>query len=243
MTELLDQTFVFMAVAIIVAGLVRGFTGFGSAMVMAPVLVYFLGPAQAVATNIMLEFLVSLQLVPAARKHLDIRLLAPLGIGAFAGAPFGVWLAVVVDPEIMRRAVSIIILSFVIILAWGWRYKGAVKAWISTLIGCTGGILSGSTSMGGPPVIIYLMSGPNKPERVRSTIILYFVLSIIPTLGGLVWAGIIDKDLLLRVALLAPLFLASAWFGSRFFHIAPESFFRRLTLGLLAIIASSSFFV
>jgi len=243
MPDFIDQSFIYIAVAVLVAGLIRGFTGFGSAMVMAPVLVHTLGPAEAVATNMLLEFAVSLQLVPAALKHIDFKMLAPLGVGAWLCVPLGVWIVVAVDEEIMRRTVSILILSFVIILALGWRYQGTVRIWLSTIIGGVSGLLSGATSMGGPPIILYLMSGPNDPVRVRSTIILYFVLSIIPTLGSLVWAGVISADVLFRAAVLTPPFLLTAWTGSKFFHIASEMFFRRLTLSLLAIIALTSLII
>ncbi|MBT7747294.1 MAG: sulfite exporter TauE/SafE family protein [Alphaproteobacteria bacterium] len=242
MPYIFDQSFVYIAAVVIAAGLIRGFAGFGSSMIMAPVLVHVLGPAEAVATNMLLEFIVSLQLIPAARKHVDLKILAPLGLGAWIGVPVGIWIVVAVDEDIMRRSVSIIILLFVIILSLGWRYKGDVKVWLSTLIGCLGGLLSGATSMGGPPIILYLMSGPHDPVKVRSTIILYFVMSIIPTVAGLFWVGVIDTEILIRVITLAPPFLVAAWVGSRLFHLASEVFFRRLTLVLLTIIALVSFF-
>ena len=242
MPEFADQTFVLSLGAVVLAGLVRGFTGFGSAMIMAPVLVHLVGPAQAVATNLLLELCVSLQLIPSAWQHRNMKMLAPLGIGAWIFAPVGVWIVVVVDEQIMRQSVSIIVLSFVVILSMGWRYHGAVKSWISMIVGSLCGLLSGATSMGGPPVILYMMSGPNDPVKIRSTIILFFVLSMIPSLGSLFFAGVIDGGVLLRVALMAPPFMIAAWLGSRFFNIASETFFRRLTLTLLALIASVSLF-
>jgi uncharacterized protein len=242
MPDIFDQSFVYLTATVIVAGLIRGFAGFGSAMIMAPVLVHILGPAEAVATNMLLEFIVSLQLIPAARKYVDLKMLAPLGLGAWIGAPIGIWIVVVVNEDVMRRSVSIIVLSFVIILSLGWRYKGQVKLWLSTLIGSLSGLLSGATSMGGPPIILYLMSGPNEPIKIRSTIILYFVISVIPTVGGLLWVGVIDTEIVFRVVTLAPPFLLAAWVGSRLFHLASEVFFRRLTLVLLTIIALASLF-
>ena len=96
--------------------------------------------------------------------------------------------------------------------------------------------------MGGPPVILYMMSGPNDPVKIRSTIILFFCLSTASSLVSLIYAGVVNGDILLRVALLAPPFMFTAWLGGRFFNIASETFFRRLTLTLLALIASISLF-
>ena len=242
MFEFSDQSYLFTVLTVIAAGIIRGFTGFGSAMVMAPVLLHLIGPAPAVATTVLLELCVSAQLVPSALKKFDLKDLVPLGIGALVGTPVGLWIVLYVDPEIVRRIVSLTVLSFVLILGLGWRYKGTVNAWASGLVGIASGILTGATSMGGPPVILYMMSGPNTADRIRSTIILFFVVSASPTLIGLIWAGVVNGDVLFRVVTLAPPFLLAAWAGSKGFHIASEKFFRRLTLGLLALIAVASFF-
>ena len=240
MPDFIDQSYLFAATAVVLAGLVRGFSGFGSAMIMAPIFSHILGPAQAVAAVILLETIVSAQLVPSAYRHVNWKLLLQLGTGAAIMVPFGVWAVVLVDKDIMRQVFSLVVLVFVIVLATGWTWRGEIKNWMTVLVGGISGLLTGATSMGGPPVILYLLSNASSATQIRSTVILFFLVAGIPTLGSLVYAGAIDTSLMLYVATLAPLFLLAAWVGSRFFRIATEQFFRRLTLGLLTLIAITS---
>ena len=51
------------AVLLFGAGIVRGFTGFGAALLLAPVLAYLFGAANGVAIIILLNMIVSVQLM------------------------------------------------------------------------------------------------------------------------------------------------------------------------------------
>src|SRR5213079_840222 len=75
----------------IVAGLMRGFAGFGSAMLMAPIFAILFGSADMVVTVVAIETIVSLQLFPQARHHADWKTLAPMSLAACAAMPLGVW--------------------------------------------------------------------------------------------------------------------------------------------------------
>ena len=55
----------------LVAGLMRGFAGFGSAMLMAPIFAILFGSADMVVTVVAIELVVSLQLFPQVRQHAD----------------------------------------------------------------------------------------------------------------------------------------------------------------------------
>jgi len=56
---------------VIVAGLMRGFAGFGSAMLMAPIFAILFGSADMVVTVVAIELAVSLQLFPQVRRYAD----------------------------------------------------------------------------------------------------------------------------------------------------------------------------
>ena len=75
--------------ASLLAGVVRGYTGFGAAMVFMPIASASLGPAAAIAVLWLVDTLMQLPMVARARKlagYREIRLLLP---GALAGAPVG----------------------------------------------------------------------------------------------------------------------------------------------------------
>ena len=61
------------AVIVAVAGIVRGFSGFGSALVMSPALSLLFGPPAAIATMTLMEVPTLVQLLPDAWRHGDRR--------------------------------------------------------------------------------------------------------------------------------------------------------------------------
>src|SRR5436309_16101568 len=75
----------------LVAGLMRGFAGFGSAMLMAPIFAILFGSAEMVVTVVAIELIVSLQLFPQVRSHANWKTLTPMSIAACAAMPLGVW--------------------------------------------------------------------------------------------------------------------------------------------------------
>src|SRR6185369_5975969 len=97
----------------LVAGLMRGFAGFGSAMLMAPIFAILFGSADMILTVVAIETIVSLQLFPQVRRHADWKTLMPMSIAACLAMPFGVWALARVDKGTIFTAVSAIIVSFV----------------------------------------------------------------------------------------------------------------------------------
>ncbi len=221
----------------ILAGLIRGFTGFGSAMVMAPPFALFFSPAETVAIVLFLELIVSAQLIPGAWRNVDWRLLIPLVIGAWIATPLGVWTLLAVDESIMRRAIAGTVLTFVLILSTGWRYERTPRPAITFGFGMLSGIFGSATGMTGPPVVLYLLSGAKSPVQVRATIIIFFVFADIPPIIGLAVNDVIDQTIILRSLVLAPAIILAAWLGGMGFRSANATTYRKVTLAFLSIIA------
>src|SRR6185369_13265767 len=90
----------------LIAGLMRGFAGFGSAMLMAPIFAILFGSAEMVVTVVAIEPVVSLQLFPQVRHHADWKTLMPMSVAACAAMPLGVWALASVDKGTIVTAVS-----------------------------------------------------------------------------------------------------------------------------------------
>jgi len=212
-------------------------------MVMAPIFVIYFSPAESVAIVLLLELAVSVQLIPGAFKDVNWRQIAPLSLASWTCMPLGLWLVLYADQQLIKQLMAATVLTFVFIMARGWRFRGRPNVFISLMVGGLSGMASASTSMGGPPVILYLLSGTQNARTVRATIIIYFVFSVIPVVTGLALAQSIGIDTVWRASILAPAFLATAWISSKFVHYANETLFRRVTFALLTIIALSVLFL
>ena len=111
MPEFLTVSFLIRGRGRLVAGMVRGFAGFGAAMMMTPVFSALYGPAVGIALCMLLEIAVALPLLPRAIQYVDWRRIGLLMVAAVVGAPLGNLVLTRSSPEPMRWAISAIVLT------------------------------------------------------------------------------------------------------------------------------------
>jgi uncharacterized membrane protein YfcA len=230
------------AVVVVVAGIVRGFSGFGSAMIMSPALSLLFGPPSAIATMTLMEVPTLVQLLPDAWRHGDRRSVVPLGLAAMTMVPVGAWLLVHLDELVMRRAIGSLVLGFAAVLAIGWRYRGTVPLPLTLGVGASGGLLSGAMGTPGPPIILFYLSGPAEAKVARGSMIGFFAFTTATALVTYGWHGLYTEDVLWRAAGLLPAFAGGIWLGRRLFGRVSEVAFRRATLALLVLIGIATAF-
>jgi len=223
-----------IAVAIAAAaGLMRGFAGVGSGMLMAPFFAVMFGPVHTVVIIIVMEIVVTAQLLPSVRKHIDWPVVGVMGATAAVFMPLGTWLLVSLDPALIARGIAAVVLVSSIVLLSGWRYHGPKRLSVTLGVGALSGTMMASTSLGNPPVMVYLLSSQDRAEVNRANFTGYFAITLMTLLvlmflqGLLVW-----KPIQLAGILLIP-FMAGAWIGSRLFRKSSEGLYRRVALGLL----------
>jgi uncharacterized membrane protein YfcA len=225
---------IFVAIAVTaVAGIMRGYSGFGTAVLLAPAYSVLWGPRIGVPVMLLLELFVSMQLLPKAFGQADRRVMLPIGGAAVLATPLGAFILLTADQDLLRRFIGGFVLVFGLLLSSGWRYHGSRPLPLNLGIGTVAGLLKGATGISGPPVILYLLAGPEEAKRHRANLILFFatisVISIIPpALGGLMGWAVVAK-----LVILLPVLLLCVPIGARLFHVIPEGWYRRLALVFL----------
>ena len=149
-SELVTPSLAVITVIAIAGGVIRGFTGFGSVLVMAPLISIFLDPAPTVAMIMILEACVAVQLLPRALRHTNWRLVGLLVAGALVTTPFGVQILVHLDQEVMRRILGVIVVIWAAVMLTGLRYRGGVSDPVTVGVGAASGALMGVTGIGRP---------------------------------------------------------------------------------------------
>ena len=220
------------------AGAVRGITGFGGAMVMTPPLALLLGPAVAVPIALLLESVAAAPMVVQTRRLVGWRVIGPILATACVTIPLGGYVLATADPVALRRAIAAVVIAFSLLLLIGWRYAGRPRPATSIGLGALSGVMLGATSMGGPPVILYLLSGPDAIETTRANLTLFVGAS---SLAGIValWAGgILGWQAATTGVLLAPGYYGGLVAGARLFARFDDIRFRRFTLMLLIAVST-----
>lgn len=221
-----------------VGGLIRGATGFGGAMVMTPILSVLLGPIPAVASALLLETFAAFSMLPAAARAAHWRTIAPICIAACITAPLGGYLLLTLDPQLMRRAIAATVLVFALVLLTGLRYRGRQRLGTSIALGATSGVLVGATSVGAPPVILYLLAGSDPPGVTRANLTLFVTIISLAALAMMVWRGMLDEPTALTALQLSPLYFGGVWLGSRLYGRIDAAAMRRWTLIFLLVISA-----
>ena len=240
MPDFLAISFLTAAAVAAIAGMVRGFAGFGAAMMMTPIFSALYGPEMGVSLCLLLEIAVALPLLPRAVKYVDWRRIALLMVAAVAGAPLGNLVMTEVPAEPMRWAISAIVLGAVGLLASGWRFHGQWRPPVTLGIGVISGFLNGLSGMAGPPIAFYYLAGNETVERVRANLTTYFI--FVDAIALMVFAsrGLVHWDTGVLGLCLAPAVIAGGLLGERLFPLASEKFYRRLALCLLVAVAIGS---
>ncbi|MBL6616093.1 MAG: sulfite exporter TauE/SafE family protein [Reyranella sp.] len=237
MPDLFAPSFLICAVVACIAGMVRGFAGFGAAMVMTPIFSAIYGPAVGVALCLLLEIIVAVPVVPGVVRLVDWRRIGLMLAAAAVGVPFGNFLLTWSKPEPMRWAISAIVLAAVALLASGWRYSGKPRAATTVAAGVSSGFLNGLAGMAGPPIAFYYLAGEEAAARVRANLTTYFVFVDLVSFVVFATRGLIGWNTGVLAAFLAPAVILGGVLGTKLFPLASETFYRRLALALLVGVA------
>ncbi len=215
-----------LAAAAVAAGMVKGFTGFGGSLVMAPLFLLVLGPGPALGTVVAVNLATAWQLLTPAWRNMRRSIVLPMAAVSALATPLGVAAALTLDPLIERRAVGLAVLASGLALMAGWRRSGLPRPAATAAVGAAGGVLNGLAGIGGPPAAVWLLSGRDGALRDRAGLIVYVALTQAATAVVAAAAGALDLPALKRALLLAPLHVAGTAVGARLFRMAPERVFR-----------------
>ena len=226
-----------LVLASVVAGVIRGFTGFGAALVMAPAFALVVPPREAVVLITVMNLVTMTQLLPAALKNTDWPLVVPMSIGAILALPLGTWLLVAVDGDLLRRVIGLVVLVFAGLLMIGWQAAPRPRLSLSLGVGVVSGVLTGFGGVGGPPVVLYLLSRPSGAARYRASFISYFAVIQAFSLIPLLVAGLIEGQHLVLATVLLPAYFVATHTGTRLFARANDGVYRQVAILVLLAIA------
>ena len=222
---------------VFVASLLRGFTGFGFGLAAVPLLSLALPPAQVVPFVVVLQVVVGLGGLRAAWPHCDWRSVGGLAPGLVMGIPLGLVVLTHLPPNPVRLAIGLIIAASVVLLAKGAHLPRRPSRGLTVATGLLSGVISGLASMGGPPIVVYLLALGHGAAVVRATSIVFFMLSGMVSVVPMSFAGLIDHDVLVWSALSVPVLFGGSWLGTWGFHRARPHHHRMTALIVLSVLA------
>ena len=236
----LDLIFITILV-IFIGGLLRGFLGFGPALLTIPVLAYIYSPTQALVIHIIMEIPSTLFLLPTALKNSDKKSILPLFIAMVSFIPVGMYLVVILNPEIIRRTISIIVLILVLMLSRGWNFKSFIGFKSMVFSGILGGFIQGIAGIGGAPIVTVLMARNDSEDVSRGNILFLMAGIVVFSITSQAFYGLISLNLITLGFMASPIYIAATYSGSKFYNYKGKNLFRKIALFFLSIIALTTF--
>jgi uncharacterized protein len=234
-----DPFLPWVAAVAVLAGLVRGVSGFGQALVFVPLAGLLYQPKFAVPLLWVADALVTPLLLRPHLRRADWPEIIPLVIGGTAMLPAGIWLLNHLDPNLLRWGISSLVLLSSVAVAAGWRFQVPATWVVSLAVGGLSGLTGGATGIKGVPLVLFWLGGNNDPGRIRSNIFIYLWLLVLVSLAAGGFEGLLSSRLLLEGLVLAPCYLVAMIVGNWVFHRTQaasspqrDAMFRRLALGL-----------
>ncbi|WP_282021835.1 TSUP family transporter [Ruegeria faecimaris] len=225
--------------AAFLGGVVRGFSGFGTALIFLPIATPFLDPFKALTCLTIMDILGPLPNLRRAWREVDRGDLVRLVGGCALALPLGLWLLTTVDPHVFRYTVSLLAFLMLAILVFGLRYHGHVSRKMVLGIGGAGGFLGGVAGLPGPAVILFYMSRPLPVAVIRATILLYLFAFDFLLLGYLTGMDRITLPAVILGLALAVPNLAGNWLGGWMFRPEREKLYRAAAYLAIALAALS----
>ncbi len=227
---------VWMAVAVLGAAFIRGYSGFGySAMVIAASSLV-MNPLNMVAVVVILETAMSVQAARGVAADVDWRRVWLMLAGAAVGLPLGLWALTGISEDAARAVISTYVLAMCGVLLAGWRLGREARGLSNLGMGVVSG-LANAPGMGGLPVAAFFAAQPMRAAVFRATLIAYFPILDLYSAPLYWWAGLVSWNTLWASLIALPLTFLGNWLGGRHFLNTDPQDFRRFAILLLAGLA------
>jgi len=195
MLEMASGIFIVLAVTTFGSALLYAISGFGFAVLAAPLFLLFLDPAQAIQLVIIISTALSIVVLRGLLTAIAPRLLLRLALGSLVGLPLGLLAFRYADPILVRAAAGAMIFGFAILMAVSRRRSGqpgqgkhwtafAMSPRLDLAAGAVSGFAGALVGQPGPPVLIYLLLAGAEARTVRATLLAFFALTYGVTLAS-----------------------------------------------------------
>ena len=237
-TALTQNEFLILIGLTLLAGIVRGFSGFAlSAMVMATAVI-ILPPIELIPMLWWLEMSASILMLKNGWSGADKTMTYGLVIGSVIGWPIGLALTVALPIAASKAlALAVIVVLAATLLAKIRMPFLATKAGLYGS-GIVAGIVSGVASVGGMVVAVYVLAADAPAKVMRASLVLYLFLSSAISMIVLVAFGVMELSGVARGLFFAIPTMIGVVIGQQFFTERLAPYYRPFCLILLIGLAS-----
>jgi uncharacterized membrane protein YfcA len=220
------------------AFVIRGLTGFGSGLLMVPLMILFLDMKLVVSVAAVFAIPSGIMLILTFKTWHWLRkdILPVLIGGAIVGTIIGAYILASYKSDILKKIFGLFLVGYALkTLFWKRTSLKKPNRYIGILAGFLGGGLGGLFSTGGPPVVIYLNSIINDKRIFRATILFYLLVINSWQFVTYIYYGLITVDVLKFSLYLFPAFIIGNLTGALIHIKINDLLFNRIVAIILLV--------
>jgi uncharacterized membrane protein YfcA len=219
----------------LVAGTLGGIVGFGSSIMLMPVLVIVFGPLQAVPIMAIAAILANLSRVIAWWREIDWKACGAYSVTGVPAAALGARTLFSLPPRLIEIAIGVFFIAMIFVRRWMAAHDFRLKPWHLAVLGLVIGYITGIVVSTGPITApIFLAAGLVKGAFIgtEAAASLAVYLSKATTFRAL---GMLPADIIVMGLITGSSLMIGAFVAKRFvLQIAPQQF-RLLMDGLMFV--------
>jgi uncharacterized membrane protein YfcA len=211
--------FAFAACVVALAGMVRGATGFGFALIAAMALSQVMPVAVVTPMLMLIEVgLTATILLDGGAKSLNLRRAAPLYVGGAFGVGLGLALFTALSGPMLKIALDAVVLVSAGLALVHVRLPRLDRTWIAVIVGILTGTAVGAFAVGGPIAVVWLLAIGAPPPYMRATLTVFFSGIDVLSIAGRFATGTFPREALIGALWLAPIGAAGTFVGGMIFR-------------------------
>lgn len=234
------------AIVALLAGIVRGFSGFGFSAVCVAGLSLFVPPSTVVPAVLALEVVASIDMLRPALRTADRSWVLWLLAGNVVFVPVGIALLAVLPPVQLRLMVSGSLLTAAIALRALIGHTFAPDRGLRGVAGAVSGLLNGLAASGGVAAAMLLSAAGVPAAKLRGTMVVFLLFAgawslacaALMTASAPGTTPLVGSKTLVWMAILAPGMLIGIRVGHGAFAGSDPARYRKLVLNLLIVICA-----
>jgi uncharacterized membrane protein YfcA len=202
-----------VSVIIFIASIVRGFTGFGLALVAVP-LIQFIMPVSDTAVFIaIINLIFSILYYRRSRGIVAGQPLGRMALWTGIGVAGGTLVLKYINPAFIQLTWGVLIILIVTALVRGVSFRNISDKSAMTMSGLFGGLLAGATGITGPPVAIILSALKTPREKFNAIISIFILFAVAYALIFYLISGLVSSGTVILSLCAVPALLAGLWTG------------------------------
>jgi uncharacterized membrane protein YfcA len=218
---------------VILAAVLRAFTGFGFALAAVPAFSLLMTPSQSVVLSAMLTFAVSLFTLKTFWGKYPFKSLLPMISFSLLGTTMGAYFLAMLSVDTFQLWIGVSVITACVMLTFYRPSHTEQRPGMARAVGLVSGLMNGLFAIPGPPVVVYAVATQPSVEKTRALLMSFFLFSAGFALVSYTAAGYVGAGSLWLFVVMFPAMYLGDKLGYRLFKRFGTRLYRRVALLVL----------